>query len=362
MSYRYLVLPHAARRHPLAGDAEEGQRTGRGRRDGHRPQDPGRLGGEDARRPVGSRDAGRRPGAGHRVPQSVHKGELRLDPSPRRPDGDLLRQQPKRAGDKAQRRVPRRRQTARTLGCGYRRDPRLAGLSRWKTAARMVPLRICPAAELVRGVPEEGTERKGHDGRRAGKNFPELKPVHGTDRRLGRCSSTRNGSIRTAAPAAKVQFEQLEDWTQRPEEARQAITPASRPIGRLSSFNPKSEIQNPRSYLDLGTVKNVARVEPQRPRSGRGLDRAMAGGDHRRGEARRERTGDRGGQPLAQPAHRRRDAAEGQAADRHERPHLRHADHGTYGCKKCEDRKKTGKPANLLPSGLLGPVRVMMAE
>ena len=34
----------------------------------------------------------------------------------------------------------------------------------------------------------------------------------------------------------------------------------------------------------------------------------------------------------------------------------------TWGCKKCEDRKKSGKPAELLPSGLLGPVRLMEVE
>ena len=32
---------------------------------------------------------------------------------------------------------------------------------------------------------------------------------------------------------------------------------------------------------------------------------------------------------------------------------------GTYGCPKCEERKKTGKPAELLSSGLLGPVRLV---
>jgi hypothetical protein len=33
--------------------------------------------------------------------------------------------------------------------------------------------------------------------------------------------------------------------------------------------------------------------------------------------------------------------------------------HFVYGCAKCEVRKKTGEPAQLLPSGLLGPVRIM---
>jgi hypothetical protein len=36
--------------------------------------------------------------------------------------------------------------------------------------------------------------------------------------------------------------------------------------------------------------------------------------------------------------------------------------HPVYGCVKCEGRKKAGKPANLLPSGLLGPVRLMAEE
>ena len=35
---------------------------------------------------------------------------------------------------------------------------------------------------------------------------------------------------------------------------------------------------------------------------------------------------------------------------------------GTYGCAKCEERKRTGKPAALLPSGLLGPVTLQPAE
>jgi hypothetical protein len=33
-----------------------------------------------------------------------------------------------------------------------------------------------------------------------------------------------------------------------------------------------------------------------------------------------------------------------------------------YGCKKCGARKKDGKPAELLPSGLLGPVRIIKEE
>jgi hypothetical protein len=34
----------------------------------------------------------------------------------------------------------------------------------------------------------------------------------------------------------------------------------------------------------------------------------------------------------------------------------------TWDCKKCAERKKSGKPAELLPSGLLGPVRVMTGQ
>jgi hypothetical protein len=35
---------------------------------------------------------------------------------------------------------------------------------------------------------------------------------------------------------------------------------------------------------------------------------------------------------------------------------------GTYGCMKCAERKKSGKAAELLSSGLLGPVRVMVED
>jgi hypothetical protein len=35
---------------------------------------------------------------------------------------------------------------------------------------------------------------------------------------------------------------------------------------------------------------------------------------------------------------------------------------GTYGCGICEGRKKSGQSAVLLPSGLLGPVRLVAHE
>ena len=35
---------------------------------------------------------------------------------------------------------------------------------------------------------------------------------------------------------------------------------------------------------------------------------------------------------------------------------------GTYGCQKCEQRKSAGKPAELLPAGLLGPVTLQAAK
>ena len=35
---------------------------------------------------------------------------------------------------------------------------------------------------------------------------------------------------------------------------------------------------------------------------------------------------------------------------------------GTWGCKVCEERKKSGQPAKLLSSGLLGPVTVQAME
>jgi hypothetical protein len=35
---------------------------------------------------------------------------------------------------------------------------------------------------------------------------------------------------------------------------------------------------------------------------------------------------------------------------------------GTYGCKRCAERRRTGKPAELLSAGLLGPVTLMQEE
>ena len=35
---------------------------------------------------------------------------------------------------------------------------------------------------------------------------------------------------------------------------------------------------------------------------------------------------------------------------------------GTYGCRVCEGRKAAGRPAELLPSGLLGPVRLLVEQ
>jgi hypothetical protein len=35
---------------------------------------------------------------------------------------------------------------------------------------------------------------------------------------------------------------------------------------------------------------------------------------------------------------------------------------GAHGCRKCEDRKQSGQPAALLPSGLLRPVRLIAEE
>ena len=35
---------------------------------------------------------------------------------------------------------------------------------------------------------------------------------------------------------------------------------------------------------------------------------------------------------------------------------------GTYGCQKCEHAQATGKPAALLPSGLLGPVTLQAVK
>jgi len=153
----------------------------------------------------------------------------------------------------------------------------------------------------------------------------------------------------------KVVFEQLEDWTQRPEEA---IKYYSGLATYRTTF--QAPLEEPRAavFLDLGTVKNVARVRL----NGRELGvvwtapwRAEISGACKPGANELEievanlwpnrLIGD-----ATLPSDRRRTVTNVRTYDA--------LTSGTYGCQQCEERKRTGKPAELVSSGLLGPVRI----
>jgi hypothetical protein len=160
----------------------------------------------------------------------------------------------------------------------------------------------------------------------------------------------------------QVSFEKLEDWTGRPEEG---IKHYSGTATYKKTFTlPQSEIRNPKSriYLDLGTVKNVARVKL----NGRDLgvvwtapwrvdvaDAVRSGANDLEIEVvnlwPNRLIGD-----ASLPKEKRLATTNARTYDT--------MASGTCGCKVCEARKKSGRPAALLPSGLLGPVTLCVQD
>jgi len=154
----------------------------------------------------------------------------------------------------------------------------------------------------------------------------------------------------------KVRFEQLIDWTQRPEDAIKHYAGIA-VYKKGFDYAPHATNRSP-LFLDLGTVKNVARVHL----NGRDLGavwtapwQVEVSGVLKSGANELEievanlwpnrLIGD-----ATLPKDQRRTVTNVRTYDTMETP---------FSCQKCEDRKKSGKPAELLPSGLLGPVRIM---
>jgi hypothetical protein len=157
----------------------------------------------------------------------------------------------------------------------------------------------------------------------------------------------------------ELRFEQLTDWTQRPEEAVRYFSGIAT---YRTTFESKLKETKSRVFLDLGVVKNVARVRL----NGRDLGSVWTapwhveiGGALEAGANRLEidvanlwpnrLIGD-----ATLPIEKRRTVTNVRTYDT--------MASGTYGCMKCAERKKSGKPAELLSSGLLGPVRVMVED
>jgi hypothetical protein len=157
----------------------------------------------------------------------------------------------------------------------------------------------------------------------------------------------------------RVTFETLEDWSKRPEEG---IRYYSGKAVYQKQFNLPVSVRGRRLYLDLGAVKNVARVKL----NGRDLGvvwtapwRAQITGAVREGTNNLE----------IEVANLWPNRLIGDATLPHEQrftaTNVRTYDtmaSGTRGCQKCQARKKSGQPAELLRSGLLGPVRILQME
>ena len=180
------------------------------------------------------------------------------------------------------------------------------------------------------------------------RNFPELKAV------LEIGASWEVAFDAKWGGPERVKFEKLEDWTTRPEAG---IRHYSGIATYKNSFEWKESGQGVgQVFLDLGAVMNLARIRlnghdlgvvwtaPWRVDISSAL---KAGGNELEIEVvnlwPNRLIGD-----AALPKDKRFTVTNVRTYDT--------MASGTFGCEKCEGRKKAGKPADLLPSGLLGPV------
>jgi len=212
-----------------------------------------------------------------------------------------------------------------------------------------VPLQFAPRQSWFVVFRKAKTE---NSGAKPG-NFPKLATVQELAGAWTAAFDTKWGG------PERITFGKLEDWTTRPEDGIRYYsgTATYRTTFESKPQDPKSAI-----YLDLGLVKNVARVRL----NGRDLGviwtapwRMEITGALKSGANELEievanlwpnrLIGD-----ATLPKNKRLTITNVRTYDT--------MTSGTYGCKKCEDRKRTGKPAALLPSGLLGPVTIQSAE
>jgi len=181
-------------------------------------------------------------------------------------------------------------------------------------------------------------------------NFPKLTPVQElTGAWTVAFDPQWGGPERTT-------FEKLEDWATRPEDG---IRYYSGTAAYRTTFESEGRESQSAIYLDLGVVKNVARVRL----NGRDLGVVWTApwqieitGALKPGANELEievanlwpnrLIGD-----AAQPKDSRLTVTNVRTYDT--------MSSATYGCNKCEERERTGKPAALLPSGLLGPVLIL---
>jgi hypothetical protein len=205
----------------------------------------------------------------------------------------------------------------------------------------------------------------------AEKNFPELKPVKElvgpwTVQFDPRWFYPTNGPSGDA-PTGIVGFAKLEDWSQRPE-------PAIRHFSGTAVYRQSFDLgaaKAERIFLDLGVVKNVARVRL----NGRDLGVVWTAPwqveitsviKEKANELEIEVAnlwpnrliGD-----ASLPKEQRRTVSNIATYDMKLSTNwLSGSNWGRSTCPSCTDRLRTGTPPALLPSGLLGPVRLFVTE
>lgn len=259
----------------------------------------------------------------------------------------------------------------------------LPEFSTTKEGLTQVPLRLeAPQSFFV--VFRKPTQKPGvQDPAAAGlKNFPAVTPVlelagawdvafdpqwlypeTGTPR-----SNTRGWTNVSAVRDERVvTFDSLVDWTQRPEDAIRYYSGIA--VYRKTFDLPEAPADGTPLFIDVGTVEKIAGVRlngrdlgtvwcaPKRVAIPAGLLK------QKNNELEIEVANlwpNRmiGDQNL--PVEQRRTSSNLRT---YETPYPKPGPlWQSWGCRVCEPRKKTGKPAELLRSGLLGPVRVMVAE
>jgi hypothetical protein len=191
------------------------------------------------------------------------------------------------------------------------------------------------------------------------KNFRELKPVQEV---VGawEVQFDPNWFYPDNGTGGKVRFEQLTDWAQRPEESVRHFSGTATYYKTI--FDSKLKETKSQVFLDLGVMKNVARIRlndrdlgsvwtaPWRVE----ITGALEAGANRLEIEVANLWPNRLIGDATLPIEKRRTVTNVRTYDT--------MASGTYDCIKCADRKKSGQPAALLPSGLLGPVRILVSE
>jgi len=148
---------------------------------------------------------------------------------------------------------------------------------------------------------------------------------------------------------SRVTFDKLEDWTKRAE-------PGIKYYSGIAIYRTQFTFHASRCFLDLGVVKNLARVRLNGHDLGVvwtapwqvDITCALKNGENDLEIEVANLWPNRLIGDATLPKEKRFTVTNVRTYD--------DMSSGAYRCLKCEERKKTGKPAELLPSGLLGPV------